>query len=88
MAQLDRVRDAMRQQPFRPFALRLVDGRSYMVKHPEFVALPPPPWKRDIVYYGEDGVRIIDLAMILELLVEEEPASTSPPAEGDRGDGE
>jgi hypothetical protein len=88
MAQLDRVRDAMRQQPFRPFTLRLVDRGSYVVKHPEFVALPPPPKKRDIVYYGEDGVHIIDLAMILELLLEEEPASTSPPGKGATGNGE
>jgi hypothetical protein len=38
--QLDRVREALRHQPFRPFSLRLVNGSSYFVKHPEFVALP------------------------------------------------
>jgi hypothetical protein len=37
---LDRVREALRQQPFRPFWLRLVNGGSYLVKHREFVALP------------------------------------------------
>jgi hypothetical protein len=69
MAQLDRVRDALHQQPFRAFELRLVDGRSYIVKHPDFVALPPGDRKRDIVYYDDAGVHLIDLALILEIIM-------------------
>ncbi len=67
--QLDRVRDAIRQQPFRAFRITLANGGSYLVKHPEFVAMPQTPRKRDIVFYGEDGVHIIDLALIQELIV-------------------
>jgi hypothetical protein len=33
------VRDALRREPFEPFAMRLADGRSLEVRHPEFVAV-------------------------------------------------
>ena len=56
MAQLERVREALHQQPFRSFEIRLLDGRSFLVKHPDFVALPPTRRKRDIVLYDEAGV--------------------------------
>jgi hypothetical protein len=36
---LEAVRQAIRRQPFRPFSLRLVDGREMPVPHPEFVAI-------------------------------------------------
>jgi len=67
MAQLERVREALHQQPFRVFEIRLLDGRSFLVRHPDFVALPPPPRKRDIVLYDEAGVHMIDLALIQEI---------------------
>ena len=35
---LNGLREALRQQPFEPFAIRLADGRSLPVHHPEFVA--------------------------------------------------
>lgn len=33
------VRDALRKEPFEPFTMRLADGRSLEVRHPEFVAI-------------------------------------------------
>src|SRR4051794_38680794 len=35
------IREALHQQPFVPFALRLVDGRELKVRHPDFVAVSP-----------------------------------------------
>jgi hypothetical protein len=35
----DSIRKALREQPFRPFELRLVDGRRVPVTDPEFVAM-------------------------------------------------
>jgi hypothetical protein len=67
MAQLERVREALHQQPFRASQIRLLDGRSFRVSHPDFIALPPPPRKRDIVVYDTDGVHMIDLALIQEI---------------------
>jgi hypothetical protein len=37
----DAVRDALHKQPFQPFIIRLADGRSVYVAHPDFVAVSP-----------------------------------------------
>jgi hypothetical protein len=77
MPQLERVREVLHQQPFRAFEIRLLDGRSLTVKHPDFVALPPPPQKRDIIVWDAAGVHMIDLALIQEITrkVEGEPGT-------------
>ena len=41
------VRDALHRQPFRPFALQMADGRSYIIKHPDFIAVPQTPRGRE-----------------------------------------
>lgn len=45
------IREAMRREPFEPFAMRLADGRSPPVGHPEFVAVHP----RRVIVIAEDG---------------------------------
>jgi hypothetical protein len=47
---LNGLREALRQQPFEPFAIRLADGRSLPVYHPEFVAVG----QRRAVVIGEN----------------------------------
>ena len=44
------IREALHKQPFKPFTIRLADGRSLAVPHPDFVALS----KRRIVVVAED----------------------------------
>jgi hypothetical protein len=36
---IDAIRAALHEQPFRPFTLRLADGRELPVPHPDFVAI-------------------------------------------------
>jgi hypothetical protein len=45
------IREALRRQPFEPFVMRLADGRSVPVRHPDFMAVHP----RRIVVIAEDG---------------------------------
>lgn len=33
------IREAIRRQPFKPFTLRMNDGREYYIPHPEYVAV-------------------------------------------------
>ncbi len=35
------IRDVVRQEPFRPFVLRMNDGREFRVPHPEWLAVRP-----------------------------------------------
>ena len=44
------VREALRREPFEPFMMRLADGRSLEVRHPEFVAISP----RRIIVIADD----------------------------------
>lgn len=46
------IREAMHRQPFEPFALRLADGRTVPVPHPDFIAVGGSG--RRIVVIGQD----------------------------------
>jgi len=75
MATLSQIRDAMRAQPFRPFAIQMADGRTYLVRHPDFVAVPQTRRGREIVFYAEredadnPEMHMIDLGLVLEIIV-------------------
>lgn len=59
----EKVREALRAEPFRPFRLHLGGGRSLDVWHPEFVAIAPTG--RTAAVYGEnDALEIIDVLMV------------------------
>jgi len=58
------VREAIRKQPFEPFAIRLADGRSLAVPHPDFVALPP---RRIIVINDDASWNVIEPLLIVSI---------------------
>jgi hypothetical protein len=39
--EIEGLREAVRRQPFKPFTIRLADGRAMPVPHPEFLAIGP-----------------------------------------------
>lgn len=60
--------------PFRPFTLRMVDGRSHRIDHPEFFSYRPGT--RTAVVLGPKGeVEILDTMLICGISVEGEPDS-------------
>jgi hypothetical protein len=75
MATLTQIREAMRAQPFRPFAIQMADGPSYTVRHPDFVAVPQTRRGREIVFYAEredaesPEMHLIDLGLVLEIVI-------------------
>jgi hypothetical protein len=73
---LNSIRHALREQPFRPFELCLADGRRVQVKHPEFVAMNQ---RIVIVTDEESATKIIEPLLIVSL----EPL----PAKGKGGNG-
>jgi len=46
------LRDVLRVEPFKPFVMTLVDGRSFEIKHPEFVFVSPKG--RHVIVVNED----------------------------------
>jgi hypothetical protein len=69
MATIEQVRDAMHRQPFLGFTVRLVDGRSFLIKHPDFISVPETPRGRNLVIHDR-GTHNIDILHVTEL---EEP---------------
>jgi hypothetical protein len=65
------TKEAIKQQleanPFRPFTLRLTDGRTCEVPARDFVSLSPSG--RTLVVYtlDGDGVRLLDVGLITEI---------------------
>ena len=68
------IREALHRQPFEPFTIRLADGRSLRIPHPDFVAVGP----RRIVVVGEDDSwSIIEPLLIVSLEGEASRSSLS-----------
>ncbi len=61
---LEGVREALRRQPFEPFSIRLADGRSLTVRHPETVAVGK---RRIIVVQPDDSSLFIEPLLIVSL---------------------
>lgn len=58
------IREALHKQPFEPFNIRLADGRSLPVPHPDFVALTP---RRAIVGAEDDSWSVVEPLLIVSL---------------------
>jgi len=60
--------NTLRQSPFRPFTIRMADGRAFDVAHPDFVARSPSG--RTVIVFGEgDSYSVLDLLLMSELEV-------------------
>ncbi len=59
------VQDALRTEPFRPFVIRVADGRAFSVPHPDFVAASP----RQVVLISpeNEALSVLDPLTIVSL---------------------
>lgn len=55
------VRDAILSRPFKPFTLRMNDGREFHIPHPEYVAVS----KRVVVAVNENTQAAVYLEPVL-----------------------
>jgi hypothetical protein len=74
------IRTMITAQPFRPFTVNLVGGRSFTVKQPENAAASIDG--REMTIYDEDGAHYVEMLMVDVI----EPVP-SPPASGPDGNG-
>lgn len=86
MATREQVREAMHGQPFLGFTIKLTDGRSFFIKHPDFIAVPATERGRDITVNDQEGTHRIDLLHIVEVAYPDSSDSAASlagsPAEG------
>jgi hypothetical protein len=64
----EQLKATLRQQPFRPFTIRMVDGRSFTVSHPDW-AIVSPTGRTSILFEPDDSYSVIDLMLMNELEV-------------------
>jgi hypothetical protein len=70
---IESLEPAHKSRPFRPFSLRLADGRSIPVPHPEFLAFNGKGRTALVTDEGE-GFDIVDLLLVVPLSFEGQPA--------------
>ncbi|MCE9544842.1 MAG: hypothetical protein K8T25_04895 [Planctomycetia bacterium] len=58
------IREAIQRQPFEPFAIRLADGRSIAIRHPEVVAVGR---RRAVVIQDDDSCLWIEPLLVVSL---------------------
>lgn len=72
----EQFRSTLRLEPFRPFTIRMADGRAFDVVHPDFVA-QSPSGRTVIVFQSDDNYSILDLLLMTELDVHSENGRTA-----------
>ncbi len=65
---VEQLKDVIHAQPFRPFTIHMGDGRTFLVKHQDFISRSPSG--RTVIVYGDnDSFSILDLLLVTELEV-------------------
>jgi hypothetical protein len=65
---IEQLRNIHLASPFWPFTIRLADGRSFLVRHPEFLS-HSPSGRKMIVHHDDDSYSVLDLLLVTELEV-------------------
>ena len=64
----EQFRATLRQQPFRPFTIRMADGQAFEVAHPDFVA-QSQSGRTVIVFQADESYSVLDLLLMSDLQV-------------------
>jgi len=66
---IEQFRATLQQLPFRPFTIRMADGRSFEVAHRDFIA-QSPSGRTVIVVQENESYSVLDLLLMTELAVQ------------------
>jgi hypothetical protein len=73
---VEQLRSTHRAAPFRPFVIHMADGRTFTIKHPDYLFIMPPG--RTVIVVDYDGsFSILDLLLATELRVSSAQANSS-----------
>jgi hypothetical protein len=62
---IEKIREAMHQQPLVSFIVRTVEGQTYEVRHPDFIA--PSTNGRIVTFFDDAGQHILDVRWVSEI---------------------
>jgi hypothetical protein len=65
----------MHRQPFLPFLVRLADGRSFQVAHPDFISYARSG--RELTIHDDECVHLADMRLVAEILLPQPAADES-----------
>jgi hypothetical protein len=65
------IKEQVTKAPFRPFSVRLPDGRSYRVPGPDYASVSPNGRLLTVYTDGGNGAKILDVALITEIEISE-----------------
>jgi len=74
MATKEQLRQMVRAEPFRPYTIKMVGGRTFTVSHPENASCDPKG--RSLVIQDREGIHLVEM-----LLVEVMEVVAAPPPE-------
>jgi hypothetical protein len=63
---IEQLRNTYEAIPFRPFTIHLADGRSFLIRHRDYLS-HSPSGRTIIVYDDDDNFSILDLLLVTEL---------------------
>ncbi len=66
MATREQVRRMQTAQPFRPFLVKLADGRQFEVRHPELISCDVRG--REMFLSDEDRTHYIEMLLVAEII--------------------
>jgi hypothetical protein len=72
----EQLRSAIRSTPFRPFTIRMADGRIFSIAHPDFLSMSPAG-RTVVIYHPDDSASIVDLMLMTELELTPPTASST-----------
>ncbi len=71
---IEQLRTTLRAAPFRPFTIRMADGRQFPIPHPDFLSFSPTG-RTAVIFHADGSASIVDLLLMTEL--ELSPMSTA-----------
>jgi hypothetical protein len=74
---VEQLRATIHAAPFRPFSLRLADGREIPIPHPDFIMYAPNNPRIVVVTMPDGTVEILDALLILGLTIPLPAGATS-----------
>lgn len=73
---IEKIREALHTQPFRPFWIHLADGGRLLVEHEDFVAVAPSG-RELVVFQADDSHQVVDVPLVTRLEVKA-PTGAAP----------